>query len=208
MGLISMAIRLVDRPTKARLGALEATQLNLASKLVTTQQSVHNLHAASIIDKAIDRHHQSDEVIGDTQQHAAKVGHTQHQAATVGVMQHQAASVGVMQQNAVMINGTQQPIPNQSTTPPPVTVTPNPPTVHPHQRFSNMTLPLVTAPSTSPSTYCHKTVPPTSLPCNQTSFHRDAYALQYRISHKDIAQLACVNYHMVPMASPLSMNAP
>ena len=70
MGLTSMAIRSVDLPTKACLDALEATQLDLASKMVDTQQSVHDLHATAIANKANNRHRQADKAIGDTQQHA------------------------------------------------------------------------------------------------------------------------------------------
>ena len=48
-----------------------------------------------------------------------------------------------------------------------------------------------------PTTSAYRTVniPPTPQPRNQTSFHRDAYALQQRISWKDITQLARPNYH-------------
>ena len=99
MGFVSMAIKLADLPTRARLDDLEAKQLDLASKLEDTQHSVHNCYTSTTFDKTIDRNHQADEVLGDTQQHATKVGHTQHQTAMVGVTQHQAAKLRVMPQH-------------------------------------------------------------------------------------------------------------
>ena len=78
-----MAIRLVDLPTKARLDALEATQLDLASKLdvdmelrlvdLSTRARLDALEAtqldlASKLDNTQQRvHNQANEVIGDTQ---------------------------------------------------------------------------------------------------------------------------------------------
>ena len=72
-------------------------------------------------------------------------------------------------------------------------------TAQPPPRFHNATLPPVTAPTEPitmsphntmppPTTSAYRTVdiPPTAQPCNQTSFHRDAYALQQCISRKDI----------------------
>jgi hypothetical protein len=48
------------------------------------------------------------------------------------------------------------------------------------------------------STYKMGSIPTTPQPRNHTSFHRDKYALQQRISRKDILRLANSNYHRGP----------